>query len=342
MIRRFMGLALAAGLLLTGCQTPVHDRDAEVQPPLVWPPAPDAARITFVRAIRRPDDLGIHKNFFEQLRDVVFGGSEAKLVRPMAVVESAGTLFVADPGARGVHRFNTVDGRYDLIQLAHDEVLPSPVGLARGAGGEIYVTDSKLAQVLVIRPGAKAAEPLPLGRELHQPTGIAFDTASGRLFVVDTTAHCIQVYDRTGKHLKTLGSRGTGDGQFNFPTMLWRSAQGRLYVTDSLNFRVQILSEAGQMLGKFGRHGDGTGDAAVQKGIATDRYGHIYVVDSLFHAIQVFDEAGRFLLPIGGLGQDRGEFWLPTGVFIGEDDMIYIADSYNQRIQVLRYVGGPS
>lgn len=335
---RALGLCLALLWLLGGCQPTPHEEEAPLS--IVWPYPPDEPRISYVRSIRRPDDLGIRKSFFERLRDVVFGSLDDRLVRPMAVLESGGTIYVADPGARGVHRFNLGSGKYDLVQGEDDAPLPSPVALAQGPGGEVFVADSKLGQILLVRPGSGVARPLPLAATLHQPTGLAYDIAQGRLFVVDTAAHDIKVFSRDGSLLKTLGERGTSAGKFNYPTFLWRSPQGRLIVTDSLNFRVQLLSESGQPQGMFGRHGDGAGDAALQKGVATDRQGHIYVANAVLHAIQIFDENGRFLMSFGGLGNQPGEFWLPAGIFISEDNTIYVADSYNQRVQVFRYLGG--
>jgi DNA-binding beta-propeller fold protein YncE len=331
---------LCAAALLSGCSAQV--REKPVEPALVWPADPEPARIAFVRAFTRPDDLGISKGFLQRVRDLVFGEEESRMVRPMAVIESGGVLYVADPGAKGVHRFDTVKGNYALILGPEETPLPSPVGLARGADGEIYIADSRLARVLVIRPGEKFASPLELEGELLQPTGLAFDTSSRELFVVDTKAHRIKVFNARGASVRSIGERGAGAGEFNYPTLLWLSSQGRLYVTDSLNFRVQILDRDGRFVGKFGHLGDGTGDASRQKGVATDRRGHVYVVDSLFHAVQVFDEGGRFLLTVGAQGQGRGEFWLPVGVHIDANDTIYIADTYNRRVQMLRYVGGDS
>lgn len=326
--------------LLSGCATQIQEKPE--QPALVWPADPEPPRIAFVRTFSRPDDLGISKGLFQRMRDLVFGAEESRMVRPMAVLESGGALYVADPGAKGVHRFDTAKGNYTLILGPEATPLPSPVGLARGTDGEVYIADSKLARVLVIRPGAKSAMPLELEGELLQPTGLAFDASSQELFVVDTKAHRIKVYSRRGALVRSIGGRGTGPGEFNYPTLLWLSPQARLFVTDSLNFRVQILDRDGRFIGKFGHQGDGTGDASRQKGVATDRHGHVYVVDSLFHAVQVFDEGGRFLLTVGAQGQDRGEFWLPVGIHIDADDTIYIADTYNRRVQVLRYVGDAS
>jgi len=337
---RWLWFLIGAAVLLSGCMTQVREQPGP--PALVWPAAPEPPRIAFVRAFSRPDDLGIRKGFFQRLRDLVFGEEEPRMVRPMAVVESGGALYVADPGAGGIHRFDTAKGDYALIQGPGNTPLPSPVGLARGAAGEIYLTDSKLVQVLVIEPGAEFATPLELEGELLQPTGLAFDASSRQLYVVDTRSHRIHVYSPQGSLIRDIGERGTASGKFNYPTLLWLSSKGYLYVTDSLNFRVQILDRDGQFIGKFGHAGDGTGDAARQKGVATDRHGHVYVVDSLFHAVQIFDNNGRYLLTVGAQGQGRGEFWLPVGIYIDASDNIYVTDTFNQRVQLLHYLGDAS
>lgn len=325
--------------MLVAC-APVPPKPAVDAAPLVWPPEPDTPRIAYVNAFSRPADLGISRTFFQRVADVLFGGTDQRLVRPMAVVVSNGVIFVADPGAKGVHRFDTAKGDYDLLHADDGSALVSAVGLAAGANGEVFVTDSALAGVFVIKRGAKSAVRVPLKAKLVQPTGIAVDRASGRMFVVDTAAHCVHVFAQDGSLVNSFGRRGAGDGEFNYPTLLWRNPAGRLYVTDALNFRVQILDEQGRYVGKFGRHGDGSGDQLRQKGVATDRQGHVYVIDALFNAMQIFDGDGRLLLSVGALGRNRGEFWLPAGIFIADDDTIYVADSYNQRVQVFRYVGG--
>jgi DNA-binding beta-propeller fold protein YncE len=336
---------LAAWVLaLASCASPPASLPLESQVTttgLAWPSPPAQPQIVYVRAISSPADLGLTKNFFVRVFEFVFGEEPQRLVRPMAVVDVAGVLYVADPGAKGVHRFDRPAGKYRLLHEKGDAGLPSPVGLAVGTDGDVYVTDSVLGAVFVLRPGADFASRLPLTGKLKQPTGIAFDPASKQLFVSDTSAHDIKVFALDGAYLKTIGRRGDGDGEFNFPTMLWRSEAGQLMVTDSLNFRTQIFDLTGKFISKFGKLGDGSGDAPRQKGVSTDQHGHIYVVDSLLNSVQIFDTSGRFLLSFGGLGQAPGEFWLPNGVFVTANDMIYVTDSYNRRVQVFKYAGAP-
>ena len=338
---RALLLALAVSACTSGLQ-PTEDKSAiGEKTPLVWPTESAPPRIAFVQTFSRPEDLGITKGFFARVVDVLFGATDAHLVRPMAVAVVDHVVYVADPGAKGVHRFDQRNGHYDLLYTAEGKPMPSPVALAAGPAGKVYVSDSALARVFVIEPGTKGAKPLALDTQLRQPTGIAFDAASGELFVVDTAQHRVNVFDRKGALLSSFGRRGAEDGEFNYPTLLWRTREGLLYVNDSLNFRIQIFDERGRFVRKFGKQGDGSGDSMRQKGVALDRYGHVYIVDSLFHAIQIFDGRANFLLSFGAQGRDRGEFWLPTGIFIGEDDRIYVADSHNQRVQVFRYIGGP-
>lgn len=325
-------------LLLTACAA--QPQVASTEPLPVWPAPPEAPRIAYVQSLSQPEDLGITKGFFTKMYEFVVGSSELHLIRPMAVVVTPdGTIYVADPGSHGVQRFDAKKQDHRLIQRKDNLPLTSPIGLALDDKGDVYVTDSALGEVFLIEPGANDAIPLTLDTPIQQPTGIAFDPVAKRLYIVDTTGHQIRIVTPDGKQISAFGQRGNGNGEFNFPTMIWRDKDGRLYVTDSLNFRIQIFDSEGRFLGLFGRHGDATGDLSHPKGITTDRSGHVYVMDSMHHALQIFNRDGVLLLSIGNRGRGPGEFWLPAGAFMTDDDRLYIADSYNQRIQVFQYIG---
>ena len=334
-------VTLSASLLAACTPTSPWPLTSEVNKDLVWPAPPVEPRIAYVMSFTGAEELGINRRFLQRLRVLVGGKSEERLVRPMAVVESLGDRYlVADPGARGVHLFDRQRGRYQLIQRESGEPLPSPVGLDVGPLGEVYVTDSRLAALFVIKPGADVAREIQLDAILAQPTGVALDEAGSRIYVVDTGSHEVKIFATDGSLLRRVGGRGTAPGKFNYPTMIWMTRTGEFLVSDSLNFRTQMFDAEGDFLREFGAPGDGAGFQPQSKGIATDSHGHIYVADSVLHALQVFDASGAFLYRLGLRGVEPGEFWLPAGIFIGRDDMIFVADSYNRRIQVFRYTGG--
>jgi DNA-binding beta-propeller fold protein YncE len=330
-------LLLVAGCAATSPSLATRAATAE----LAWPAPPSEQRIAFVTSFTGSADLGIKNSFLQRLRVFISGRSEERLVRPMAVVGSPGErYFVVDPGVRGVHLFDLGSSRYRLVQRENGEALPSPVGLAAGLTGEVYVTDSRLAALYMIEPGGDVATEVSLDAPLSQPTGVALDKPSGRIYVVDTGSHEVKIFARDGALLRRVGGRGTGPGKFNYPTMIWMTATGEFLVSDTLNFRTQVFDAEGNFLREFGAAGDSAGFQPQSKGIATDSHGHVYVVDSTLHAVQIFDSSGTFLYRLGLRGEAPGEFWLPAGIYIDERDTIFVADSYNSRIQVFRYVGG--
>ena len=338
--RRILLCLLALPGLIYACAT-TPDEPPFATEGRIWPEPPDAPRIAFVQSFSQAEDLGIRPGFWSRMVSVVAGARKDSMVRPMDVVATPGgsLIFVADPDARCVHRFDLEHNRYDCLRLSRDESLGSPVGLALTSSGRLYVADSLLRGIYTIGTGDKYLERLDTGDRLQQPTGVAWDEAGGILFVTDTAAQSIKAFTPEGAYVLGFGERGTKHGEVNFPTYLWLSGDNELLVTDSLNFRIQRFATDGEFLHVFGKNGDQIGDFARPKGVAVDGQGHIYVIDALFHGIQIFDRQGVLLLAVGEQGQGPGHFWLPNRIHVTRDNMIFVADSYNRRVQVLRYIG---
>jgi hypothetical protein len=72
-------------------------------------------------------------------------------------------------------------------------------------------------------------------------TDVAFDQ-QGNIFVSDGYFDARVVkYDKTGRFLKAVGKRGTGNLEFNTPHSIATDFQGNVYVGDRGNARVQVL-----------------------------------------------------------------------------------------------------
>ncbi|MBI4269801.1 MAG: 6-bladed beta-propeller [Candidatus Rokubacteria bacterium] len=342
MRRRSLAVALVIAALASGCGVagaPRVPADTATPAALEWPRPPGRARIQFVKAVARPADLGVRPSFWERLGNVILGRQEEWLIRPTAVVAREGVLYVADPGAQALWMLDGQRGRFSKILKAKSLPLVSPVGVAAGPDGRIYLADSFLARIFVYDADLTSVATIE-DPALRRPAGVAFDASRNRLYVADSATHQILVYTGDGRRVGLIGRRGAGDGEFNFPTYLAVDRAGTLYVTDSLGFRIQAFGAEGRFVSGFGRHGDSSGDFARPKGVALDSEGHVYVVEALFDAVQIFDRHGRFLLSFGERGLHPGQFWLPAGVFIDGQDRIYVADAYNQRIQIFQYLAG--
>lgn len=306
---------------------------------LVWPSPPDPPRVRYLGSFSSSEELHSERSFFGRIGELVFGKSAERLVRPTGVAVRGRLMAIADPGAQSLLLLDLENGELRRVTRGDQGDLVSPVGVAVSAAGDVYLADSFLGMVYVYDHDGSLRGAWGSG-DLTRPAAVAVDEQRQRVYVSDAAAHRVAVFDTQGKLVSTVGKRGTGDDEFNWPGYLCVDGGGTVYVVDSLNFRVKVVSPEGESRQSFGRHGDAGGDFARPKGIAVDAGGHLFVVDALFDAVQIFDLKGEFLLVFGRRGTDHGEFWLPTGLAVDEHDRIYVADSYNQRIQIFQFLGG--
>jgi YVTN family beta-propeller protein len=143
-------------------------------------------------------------------------------------------------------------------------------------------------------------------------------------------------------HRQTLGSAGSGPGQFFEPTDVLL-AGGMLYVVDHENHRVQILLPDGTYVGEFGSPGGVAGSAPGEfnypRAITQDPLtGNLYVTDTDNNRVQIFDSDGTYLSQFGSSGgvpsAAEGEFDFPTGIaFHASAGVLLVVDTHNNRVQ---------
>jgi sugar lactone lactonase YvrE len=330
--RLFRGMLL--GALLTGCAGPAAQPEVRLQ----WPPAPAAPQIVFVSEISDYKDAGIRMGFWRRLVDVVVGESDQRIGRPHGVyLDGRGRLFIVDSVFGVVHVMDKAGSSYTTIgQTGEETVFKTPIAVTGDDAGNVYITDSTAG--LVYRYSFLDNTLKPFIHTLQRPTGIAFSRRKRLLYVADTIADRIAVFDLNGNARFTIGSTGSAPGKFNHPTDIFIDDAGTLYITDPLNYRVQVFSPDGQFLRTFGSPGDAGGEFLKPKGLAVDSVGNIYVADALSDTVKVYDPSGGFRFAFGSNGNSAGMFWLPSGVYIDRGDMIYVADTYNRRVQVFRRI----
>lgn len=299
-----------------------------------------SAEVVWVEQIPAMSGINKKKQNKRSLFSIIIGDEKnaaIELEKPVAAfLDSPEDIWILDQGKQTMIRVK--NNRKEIVKAFSKNKIEfqSLVGACIIPGKEILFTDSRLNRIFTLKNDRKRIEIFGDTITLQQPTGIAYFTARSEIWVVETAAHCISVFDENGRKKRSIGKRGNGEGEFNYPTSIWIDGKGYVYIVDALNFRIQILDENGNFLKTFGEQGNATGYFGIPKSVATDSYGNIFVTDALFHVVQIFDINGRFLYSFGSQGREPGQFWMPSGIFIDKDDNIYIADSYNSRIQKFR------
>lgn len=339
LVRKFTKLLIFISLLgLAACAQPVAEKSQAVAERIVWPPEPLKTRIEWVKEINILQESSAETGLWAQVKEFFVGHESVELVRPYGVAtDYSDRLFIADTGASCVYVFDMKNSSYQVIEGTDEVPLRTPIAVAYAGNDEIFITDSSAGTVLRYNLKEKTLQPL-MPYKLQRPTGIAYSWCTKLLFVSDTAAHQVVAFDRNGVENFRLGQRGTGEGEFNYPTDIWVDMDGQVYVTDALNARIQIFSVEGGFIRSFGQPGDMPGSFAKPKGITVDPAGHIYVCDALFDAVQIFDAEGNLLMTFGENGNKPGQFWMPSGIFADRKGYIYVTDTYNRRIQVFRHV----
>ncbi|MFC1514092.1 6-bladed beta-propeller [candidate division KSB1 bacterium] len=65
---------------------------------------------------------------------------------------------------------------------------------------------------------------------LHNPRDVALDK-NGNFYICDTGNHRIQKFDKTGKYVCTIGRRGKGPNELEYPYYIYVSDQDELFIT---------------------------------------------------------------------------------------------------------------
>ena len=320
---------------------------AILAPPQPQPSASSSPGIEYLRTVPSVREFTKPRGFFSKMATLLAGADEDKpeLLRPYSTAQdSTGRLLVTDPGAHGVHIYDFERRKYQFLKGPRGQQMESPIDLFCDANDDIYVSDSERRKIYVFNVRGRFLRtiegPGPDGF-LQRPTGMAFDRSARRIYMTDTLKHQVLVLGTDGSLIQVIGKRGSGPGEFNFPTAVTLSA-GRVYVVDSMNFRIQAFTPDGKFINTFGQLGNQSGTLNRPKGIAADTDGNLYIVDALFETVQVFDPAGRLLYYFGSTGTSPGQFRLPSGISIDERNRIYVADSQNRRVQVFIYRRGVS
>lgn len=341
-MRLLLPITFLLAILLSGCSPKVKGTLLFNDPSLtnVWPPPPEQPRIKLIKVFGGAGEFIAPKSRLQSFFESITGekGELVEFMAPAGIVSDGERyIYVADPSARLVHRFDFLKNQVTYLTHSGVDPLASPVGVALDSDGNCYVTDSVKAKLYKYSSSGEYIGSLGDGVvEFQRPAGIAIGRNDFK-YVVDVLTNKVLVFDPKDRFVRDFPNI-TGEQALNRPVNVAVDRDNNIYITDAFNFSVKVFDNSGKLLNTIGSIGDSPGSFARPKGVAVDSDSHVYIIDANFDNFQIFNQAGKLLLYVGSTGKLPGQFFMPNGIFVDQEDRVYVSDSYNQRIQVFQYI----
>ncbi len=246
-----------------------------------------------------------------------------------AVFSSDGKLiFVTD--MRG-NRMRVLEAMtLKLVGTFGEGELSAPHDAVFDRSGRLLVADTGNDRIAIYEVSGAQAKRVGELKGLSGPEGVAV-APDERVIVSNTRGAMLSIF-RDGRLERTVGSRGSRDGEFASPHDVDVAPDGSVYVVDSGNDRVQVFDAEFRHRATFGAALKLSGP----KYLAFDG-DRIWLADEYNHRILLLDRAHRLIgvLGTGQRGRSAGEFHKPEAV-LARAPYVWVIDTYNDRVVLLR------
>ncbi len=252
------------------------------------------------------------------------------LDNPGRMAISASQVLVTEPRSGRIVRFDlngTLLGEW-AEPLRPEGIAIHPDGrifVSRGADATVGVYDANFDFLHLLSGGSFS---------FIKPTDLAIDDTTGRIYLVDSGANRIYVFETDESLAMIVGIRGDRFGEFKYPSAVAiDSANDRLYIADQDNFRIQAFTRTGIFLFSFGYRikylpgGVSEGWMPRTTGLSVDSQGTIYVVDALMGTLRAFDPSGAELALLASHGVNPGDLQVPAHVAADGNGRLFVANS---------------
>ena len=340
-----LSTALVILAVIAGCAEIKPQGQARERKELVYPGPPDDPRFVFERTISSSADV-LADSDDDQFRRMLTGESRrgAGFAKPYGAAVHHGRLYVSDTADQSIKVFDLHLQQFFVIGEDEPGRLIKPIGLDTDDAGNLYVADATAKAIQIFDRDGRHLRKIA-GKDLFDRLASVTASPDGsRIYVVDiggvlSENHRVRVFDAsTGAHIRDIGKRGSGPGEFNLPRDVAVGRDGRLYVVDGGKFRVQIFDAEGNYLDSFGKAGRQYGNFSRPKEIAVGPDGNVYVADAAFGNFQIFNPDGELLMFIGQRSESPGpgRYMLPSGISVDADGRIYFVDQWFRKVDVFR------
>jgi tripartite motif-containing protein 2/3/tripartite motif-containing protein 71 len=185
----------------------------------------------------------------------------------------------------------------------------------------------------------KLGTPIKIISGVKEPRDVAVNQR-GEIIVGESGTNRVSIFSSAGEILRSFGSKGSKQGQFDRIRGVAVDDTGNIYVADGNNHRIQKFTPDGNFITAVGRKGSGKLQFNIPKGGAIHPLNKkIYVADRNNHRIQILKPDLTFSSSFGSYGCGSGQFNRPSAVAFDSTGNVYVADYHNDCIQVFTAEG---
>lgn len=272
------------------------------------------------------------------------------LTRMAHDAEGSGNTYISDPKVGSVFIYDQ-----DLLLAGELKNLDRPLGVAIDSQGYLLVGNDGRDNVEVYDPrnGDLLAA---FGQGLIQmPSAISIGP-KGEIYVVDSNAHQVWVFEPSYLHMRTIGIPGSGDGQLKFPTDAevvarqdGESTVEELFISDQFNRRIKVFDLWGNYLRAFeplmtmstfcGRFSpncpEARGTFVRLQSLEFDSFGRLHSLDVMEASVTMIDPVtGDLLGSYGGWGDGPGLVRTPLDLTLTAAGEAIISDSNSPELEI--------
>ena len=316
--------------------------------------------------------------------------TSSNLSNPSGVtIDSLGNIYISDTGNNVVEKvtsgtlsiFAGIVGKAGTPKagIATESKLRRTFGITVDASRNVYISDTASSFILKVDtasvlsivagtgvPGSPTAGEAVLSN-IFRPSGVAFDSTTGKLYIADTNNSLVEYVDTSGNlsifagivNPSTAPTTGPAtNSQLYQPSDIAIDSLGNIYVADRRNNLVEKIDTSGFLsifagtgTGGFPKAGPATKSRLLNpSGLAVDSSNNVYIVVNGSNVVVKVDTTGNLSI-FAGTGKEglptpgpalSSNMKKPNGITIDTYNNVYIADTGNNMILKIDTTGNLS
>lgn len=198
---------------------------------------------------------------------------------------------------------------------------------------------------LLVFPGLISAQELALtsagqisgqnGIRLENVSSFWLDEIKERIFVANTGANEVDIFNLQGELLFRIGDKG----ELRLPVSVASNSSGKIYILEQKSLILKVYDEQLKQIDTSDLEQITKGKKSLFAKIYADGQNHLYLVDSKNNQIVILDNNLKLVSKFGSSGRGEGRFQQIVSLTVDNSGRILIADALNYPVQVFDQKG---